>query len=156
MIERKKIEELIETQLSGTDKFLVELQINGANHIEVFIDSDQLVSISDCVELSQYIESSLDREEQDFDLDVSSAGLDMPLRKTRQYAKYIKQLLNLKVNNEDVFLVRLEAVNEENIEVIPLKKNPNAKKGASKQYLEQEKRMIPFSSITEAKIEIVF
>lgn len=156
MIEKKKIEALIEEALSETDRFLVELNINEANHIEVFIDSDTRVGIDHCVELSRHIESNLDREEQDFFLNVSSAGLDLPLRKKRQYLKHIGQLLKIKFTDGSQKLIRLEEVKEDGIMGIPLKKNPNAKKGSRKPFNEEEPLTIAFSSIQESKIEVVF
>lgn len=156
MIEKKKIEELIAEELAETDRFLVELNINNANHIEVFIDSDKLVGIDHCVELSRHIESNLDREEQDFFLNVSSAGLDLPLRKKRQYLKHIGQLLKIKFTDGSQKLIRLQEVEENSILGIPLKKNPNAKKGSRKPYHEEEPLSIEFNSIHEAKIEVVF
>jgi len=156
MIERKKIENLIDDYLKDTDRFLVELKISEANNIQVFIDGDHQVSISDCVDLSKHIESNLDREEEDFELHVSSAGLDLPLRKKRQYLKYISKLLKIKTQNGDLILLRLESVNEDGIEGIPLKKNKNAKKGALKQFIELDKMNISFESIIETKIEVIF
>ena len=156
MIERKKIERLIKEGLAGTDRFLVELNMNEANHIQVYIDSDGLLGISHCVELSRMIESNLDREEEDFELNVSSAGLDLPLRKKRQYLKYIGKLLKIKLTDGSKLLLRLEEVAEKQISGIPLQKNPNAKKGSPKQFKELEAVEIEFSSIVETKIEVVF
>ncbi len=156
MIERKKIESYIDEGLQGTDRFLVQLKISEANNIQVFIDGDTQVSISDCVQLSRQIESNLDRDEDDFELHVSSAGLDLPLLKKRQYHKYINQLLKIQTENGENILLRLESVNTDQVEGIPLKKNKNAKKGALKQFIELEKVNIPFDSIIETKIEVVF
>jgi len=156
MINRKKIERLIEEGLAGTDRFLVELSMNEANHIQVYIDSDTQLGISHCVELSRLIESNLDREEADFELNVSSAGLDMPLRKKRQYFKYIGKLLNVKLKDGSKLMLRLKEVTENDISGTPLQKNPNAKKGSQKQFIELDTVKIEFSSIIETKIEVVF
>jgi len=156
MIEREKIEELIDEKLKGTDRFLVELIISETNYIQVFIDGDTQVSISDCVDISRQIESNFDREEEDFELHVSSAGLDLPLRKKRQYSKHLNKMLKIKTQDGTKILLRLESVNEDGVEGIPLLKNKNAKKGAPKQFIEQEKVNISFESIMEARIEIVF
>ena len=87
MIEKIKILELVNQHLEGTDKFLVNLKITPDNRIYVDIDGDNGVTIDDCIELSRAIESSLDRNEEDFALDVSSAGADQPLKLKRQYTK---------------------------------------------------------------------
>ena len=89
MIEKIKILELVNNALEGTDKFLVSLKITPDNRIYVDIDGDNGVTIDDCIALSRAIESQLDRDEEDFALDVSSAGADQPLKLTRQYLKNI-------------------------------------------------------------------
>lgn len=157
MIERSKIEQLIDENLQDKDLFLVDFKVSTANHIEVFIDSDHNeVSIADCVALSRHIESNLDREDEDFELNVSSAGLDIPLKKKRQYRKHIGQRLRLQLNDGAEVLLDLKIVNEESIGGIPLKKNPNAKKGSKKQFHELEAIDVSFDDIREAKIEVIF
>lgn len=89
MIEKIKVLELVNQALEGSDKFLVSLKITPDNRIYVDIDGDNGITIDDCIELSRAIESQLDREEEDFALDVSSAGADQPLKLTRQYRKNI-------------------------------------------------------------------
>ena len=89
MIEKIKILELVNSALEGTDKFLVNLKITPDNRIFVDIDGDNGVTIDDCIALSRAIEGQLDRDEEDFALDVSSAGADSPLKLTRQYVKNI-------------------------------------------------------------------
>ena len=89
MIEKIKILELVNQALEGSDKFLVNLKITPDNRIYVDIDGDNGVTIDDCIELSRAIESQLDRDEEDFALDVSSAGADQPLKLKRQYVKNI-------------------------------------------------------------------
>ena len=89
MIEKIKILELVNNTLEGSDKFLVSLKITPGNRIFVDIDCDNGVTIDDCIELSRAIEGNLDREEEDFELNVSSAGADQPLKLTRQYRKNV-------------------------------------------------------------------
>ena len=89
MIEKIKILELVNSALEGSDKFLVNLKITPDNRIYVDIAGDNGVTIDDCITLSRAIESQLDRDEEDFALDVSSAGADAPLKLTRQYLKNI-------------------------------------------------------------------
>ncbi|MBR6440789.1 MAG: ribosome assembly cofactor RimP, partial [Bacteroidales bacterium] len=89
MIEKIKILELVNNALDGSDKFLVSLKITPDNRIFVDIDGDNGINVDDCIELSRAIESQLDRDEEDFELNVSSAGADQPLKLTRQYRKNI-------------------------------------------------------------------
>ena len=85
MIEKIKILEIVNNALDGSEKFLVNLKITPDNRIYVDIDGDNGITIDDCIELSRAIEGQLDREEEDFELTVSSAGADQPLKLTRQY-----------------------------------------------------------------------
>jgi len=87
MISENQIKSLIDEQLQGSDRFLVDLVIKPGNRIMVFIDSDTAVLIEHCISLSRYIESHLDRDSEDFELNVSSAGLDHPYKLIRQYIK---------------------------------------------------------------------
>ena len=89
MIEKIKILELVNSALEGSEKFLVSLKITPDNRIFVDIDGDNGVNIDDCIELSRAIESQLDRDAEDFELNVASAGLDSPLKLKRQYKKNV-------------------------------------------------------------------
>jgi ribosome maturation factor RimP len=89
MIEKIKILELVNGALEGSDKFLVNMKITPDNRIFVDIDGDNGVNIDDCIALSRAIESQLDRDAEDFELNVSSAGADQPLKLTRQYRKNV-------------------------------------------------------------------
>ena len=89
MVEKIKILELVNQSLEGSDKFLVNLKITPDNRIFIDIDGDNGVTIDDCIALSRAVESQLDRDEEDFELNVSSAGADQPLKLTRQYRKNV-------------------------------------------------------------------
>jgi ribosome maturation factor RimP len=89
MISKDKIKQLLDEHLTGTPLFLVELKISGRNQIHVYLDGDKGVPISSCVEVSRLIESNLDREVEDFELEVSSVGLDRPLILPRQFRKNV-------------------------------------------------------------------
>ena len=95
MIEKIKILELVNNALEGSDKYLVNLKVTPDNRIYVDIDGDNGVTIDDCIELSRAIEGQLDRDEEDFALDVSSAGADQPLKLTRQYRKNVGRELEV-------------------------------------------------------------
>lgn len=72
-----------------TDLFLISCKISPLNQIEIIIDGDEGVSIQDCLDCSRAVENNLDREEEDFELSVLSAGISNPLQTTRQYIKNI-------------------------------------------------------------------
>lgn len=91
---REKVEKLLQEAFEENNSlFLIELNVNDANHITVIIDGDNGVSVNDCIAVSRKIEHNLDREEEDFSLDVSSAGVSSPLEMPRQYQKNIGRTL---------------------------------------------------------------
>lgn len=85
MIEVGAVKALVEEWLSGKDYFLTDLTISADDRIVVEIDHKDGVWIEDCVELSRFIESGLDREREDFELEVGSAGIGQPFKVLRQY-----------------------------------------------------------------------
>ena len=89
MIDKFKVLDIVKDALEGTEKYLINMRITPDNRIFVDIDGDNGINIDDCIELSRTIENSLDREEEDFELNVSSAGADAPLKMPRQYRRHI-------------------------------------------------------------------
>jgi ribosome maturation factor RimP len=87
MISKEKIEKLIQEKLIDTDAFLVELKISADNRISVYLDGMSGVTIDFCVAVSRNIEGNLDREVEDFELEVSSAGIGIPFKVLQQYQK---------------------------------------------------------------------
>jgi ribosome maturation factor RimP len=152
MISKQIIADLIEEHLTGTDKFLVEFKVSTGNQIIVFIDGDNGVTISDCIALSRKIESNLDREVEDFELDVSSAGLDLGLRVNRQYVKNIERTVDVKLNDNTKLTGILKAVNDKNItlELIPGKKKKKTDE------ITDFTKIIDFKDIKETKVVITF
>lgn len=88
MIAKEKIQNLVEEVLSD-EQFIVDITVGAANQISVSVDSDAGISIGECVQISRHIENSLDRETEDFSLEVSSPGLSLPFKVVRQYLKNI-------------------------------------------------------------------
>jgi ribosome maturation factor RimP len=89
MISEQRIKDLTTSHLEGTDRFAVSVAVKSDNRIRIFIDSDTCVLIEHCIELSKFIESQLNRDDEDFELNVSSSGLDQPYKLSRQYIKNI-------------------------------------------------------------------
>ena len=142
------IANLVDEHLAGTDKFLVEVFIKPVNRIFVFIDGDHGITIDDCVRLSRFIESRLDRESEDFELNVSSAGADYPITMPRQYVKNIGRSFNIKLKDDRTLTGKLEAVGETGITL--LTKEDKRKKIAS------ETLSVKFEEIEESKVIISF
>lgn len=146
MVDKLHILEVIHNALDGSDKFLVDLKVTTDNRIYVAIDGDNGVMIDDCVELSRTIENSLNREEEDFELNVASAGLDSPLRLPRQYKKNIGQELQVTLFDGTVVNGELIAATDEDITLRP---QQHKKKPA-------EPVVVTYSDIKRATIVIHF
>ena len=91
MIEKKTVCQIVEEWLEGKDYFLVEVTVSPDDKIVVEIDHAEGVWIEDCVELSRFIESKLIREEEDYELEVGSAGIGQPFKVLQQYYIHIGQ-----------------------------------------------------------------
>ncbi|MGC9151192.1 MAG: ribosome assembly cofactor RimP [Microbacter sp.] len=90
MIEKQQVETMLSEYFQfHPDLFLVDLRITPSNQIVVEMDSKQGVSIDDCAQMSEWIELRLDREKEDFELEVSSPGLGSPFKVRQQYEKYL-------------------------------------------------------------------
>lgn len=88
MIDKKTLIDLAETYLQDTSNYLVDVLVSSDNTITIEIDNDEGVDINQCVALSRHLESKLDRDAEDFELTVTSAGLTSPFKTLRQYKKY--------------------------------------------------------------------
>ena len=99
MILESKIKELVDTRIEGTKLFVVDIKVSTSNKIDVLIDGFDGVSISDCIDVSRGVEHNLDRENEDFSLEVSSAGLDTPFMVPQQYEKNLGR--DVKVYTQD-------------------------------------------------------
>ncbi len=127
MINKKHIEKLTQECLDGTDRFVVGINIGTDNQIRVFIDSDTGVTIKHCVELSKYIEGNLDREKEDFELNVASAGADYPFLLLRQYLNNIDNLVKVVDIEGNKIVGLLKKADESGIEIMEEIKNKNKK-----------------------------
>ncbi len=89
MIDKNVVKKIVDEWLQDKEYFLVDIQISQDDRIVVEIDHADGVWIEDCAELSKYIEEHLDREEEDFELEVGSAGLGQPFKVEQQYLNNI-------------------------------------------------------------------
>ena len=87
MIEKQKIEGLVKEFINGTGFFLVSVKVSSANRIIVLADKNGGITIDECAALHRHIEKSLDRDKEDFELQVSSPGIDIPFGVIEQYFK---------------------------------------------------------------------
>ena len=147
MISESYIRQLVEEKLEGTDMFIVELSVSSNNKIIIEIDGMSGVAIVDCVEVSRQIESNLDRDQEDFELQVSSAGIDKPLRDKRQFEKNIGR--EVKILLQDSAELKGELLEVGNSLKLKL---PASKK----KKLPEREEIIAWEDIRETKILISF
>ena len=119
MIDKNNIVGLAAEFLQNTDKYVVDLQVKPGNIIAVTIDGDTPVTIVDCIQLSKFIESKLDREVEDFDLKISSFGAEKPFKLTRQYRKNIGRDVEIIMDDDTIVKGKLLDVVGEKIKIKP-------------------------------------
>ena len=89
MIDKNTVRSIVEEWLDGKEYFLVDIEVSPDDRIVVEIDHADGVRIEDCVELSRYIEDHLSRDEEDYELEVGSAGLGQPFKVAQQYHCFV-------------------------------------------------------------------
>ena len=99
MIDKKEIEAFVEEGLTGSDCFVVDVQVKPDNVIVVEIDNEEGVDIDRCVALHRFLESKLDRDVEDYELEVGSAGITSPFKVLGQYKKNIGKEVELLTKN---------------------------------------------------------
>ncbi|WP_295338451.1 ribosome assembly cofactor RimP [Flavobacterium sp.] len=152
---KEKVSNLITEELANNSSlFLVDLSVSESYKITVTLDGDHGVTLQDCIDVSRAVENNLDREEQDFSLEVASAGVSSPLKLVRQYKKNIGRTLKVKTTTSETIEAKLEAANEEYITLVWTAREPK-KIGKGKETVEH-KREIPYSEIKEAIVTIIF
>lgn len=151
---RGKVTELLQNVLDENPSlFLIDLSITENNHIRVIIDGDEGVKVEDCMAVSRGIEHNLDREEEDFSLEVLSAGVSEPLSQGRQYKKNLGRNLHVKTKTETIE-GKLTAVDEEDITLEWKAREPKPV-GKGKVTVEK-KAVVPYQNIVEAKVMVTF
>lgn len=151
---KEKVIELLNEGLKEKPSvFLIDLTIDNSNKIMVTLDGDNGVTLQDCIDISRAIEHNLDREEQDFSLEVASAGVSTPLKLVRQYKKNIGRTLKVKTLSETIE-AELEAVDDSKITLTWSAREPK-KIGKGKETV-IKKAEIPYAEIKEAIVTINF
>lgn len=131
MLNKEHIEQLVNEHLEGTPNYLVDVKISRSNHVIVTIDNDHGgINIKDCVALSRHIEGSLDREKEDFELEVSSHGIGQPLKMLRQYKKNVGRIVSVTTAGGQKVEGVMVAATDDGISVDEEYKDPATKKKA--------------------------
>ena len=153
MITEDLIRQYTNEQLEGSDKFLISVKVRNGNHITVVIDGDEPLRIEDCIAVSKHIESKFDREVEDFELRVFSAGIDQPYVQLRQYIKNIGREVEVSLMDGTIVKGILLAANEQHIQ---LEEKVTKKKKQATGTAVEGVLTIPFSEIKQTKEIISF
>ncbi len=149
-----KVKDLLEKALKERpDLFLIDLSVLDDNQIRVVIDGDNNVLVEDCMFISRAIEHNLDREEEDFSLEVTSAGASSPLLLKRQYKRNIGRILNVQTSSQE-FEGKLTQIDKEGISLTWKTREPKPVGKGKVTVQKQEK--ISYGEIVKAKVMIKF
>lgn len=154
MIDKNVVTQLVEEKLASSENYLVDVVIKPGNLIIVEIDNDEGVCIDDCVELSRYVEAHLDRDVEDYELEVGSAGITSPLKVLRQYVKNIGNEVEVQLKNGTKLNGVLKAAADEGI-VLTVEKQVKPE-GAKRKMTVQEDQSYTFDEIKYTKYLIRF
>lgn len=152
MISENRVKQLVEEKIKDTDLFLVDVKVGGGNRISVSIDHKERLNVGDCAEVSRYVEHNLDREKEDFEITVSSPGLDQPLKVLKQFYKNTGR--NVRVITKEGVLVRgkLIGADEQGIKLEKFAEKKKKQKGTN----ENEILNLNYTELKETKLEITF
>ncbi len=152
---KQRVIDLVEAALKErTDLFLIDLSIGEANQIKLVIDGDKGVTVEDCIAMSRAVEHNLDREEQDFSLEVTSAGATTPLQMPRQFIKNIGRKLAVKTADGSKIEGDLTEADDQGCTLTWKTREPKPV-GKGKVTVQKE-ATLAYADIAEAKVLIKF
>lgn len=153
MIDREKIINLVKEKLDES-MFLVDVSVNTSNVVHVELDSYTGLSINQCVAVSRHVESNLDRESEDFELQVSSPGAGQPFKVKEQYLKNTGRELEVNLKSGAVLKGLIAEANEKEILIeTSAKEKPE---GSNKKVLVTRTNRIAYAEIERARVIISF
>jgi len=153
-MDQSKVRDLVEEALALNESlYLVDLSISENNKIQVTVDGDNGVPLSECIRISRSVDNNFDREEEDFSLEVSTPDIAHPLKLKRQYIKNINRILKVK-NSEEEFEGTLVEADEDKI-VLSWKAREPKPIGKGKVTVTKTVTLA-YKDIKEAKVKIVF
>jgi len=117
MIEKQKIQGLVEEFIKGTGLFLVSVKVSNANRIIVLGDKNEGITIDECAAIHRHIENGLNRETEDFELQVSSPGLDAPFTVIEQFCKNDGRKVEVTDNEGSKYIGNLKNVTKGGFEL---------------------------------------
>ena len=111
-----EIKDAISNEIVARGCYLVDVTVSKDNEIEVIIESEEgRIELDDCVAISRYFETCFDREKEDYELTVTSAGLDLPFKVLKQYIKAVGTKVEVQLKGGKKLIATLTAADEESI-----------------------------------------
>ena len=151
---QQKIKDLVEEALALNETlFLINLSISENNKIQVTVDGDHGVPLSECIRISRNVEHNLDREEEDFSLEVTTPDISHPLKEKRQYVRNINRILKVKTAEDKLEGTLVEADDEK---IVLNWKAREPKPIGKGKVTVQKSATLSYKEIKEAKVKIVF
>ena len=151
---KEKVFRLLEEGLQEKPSiFLIDLTITDSYKIIVTLDGDNGVQLQDCIDISRTLENNLDREEQDFSLEVASVGVGSPIKMVRQYIKNIGRTLIVKLETETIEAELVEVT--DNFITLSWQAREPKKIGKGKETVQKELKL-PYGAIKEAIVTVTF
>jgi ribosome maturation factor RimP len=154
MIQKELVYQFVEEFIADTEHFIVNVSVSADNDIMVEIDSDKGIDIEYCAELSRFIESKLDREVEDYALEVGSAGLGSPFKVLPQYRKYIGNEVEVLTTTGNKRIGILKAA-DENAFTLTVSKQIKPE-GAKRKITVEEDERFPYEAIKYTKYLLRF
>jgi ribosome maturation factor RimP len=152
MIKREKITGLVEKIVQETEFFIVDVTVTAKNKISVLIDKNDGITIYECAEINRKLKNQLDRKVEDFELEVSSPGLNASFKVKQQYRKNIGREILVVTNNDKIHKGKLLKVEKTGIMLETIKNN-KAKRRKENQVTELT---VGFNQIKSAKIVLSY
>jgi ribosome maturation factor RimP len=150
----KRVRSLVDEALKENESlFLIDLKAGEDNSIRVVVDGDEGVPLSECIRISRHVEHNLNRDEEDFPLEVTSPSITDPIQDRRQFNKNIGRILQLKTDAGSFEGKLTEIVDDQ----LVLQWKVREPKPIGKGKITVEKREVfPIENISEAKVKIIF
>lgn len=153
-MDQKKVKDLVDEALAVNESlYLIELSISVNNKVQVIIDGDNGVPLSECIRVSKVINDNFDRDIEDFSLEVATPDIAHPLKVNRQYIKNLNRILKVKTEEKEVEGTLVEA--DEDKIVLQWKAREPKPIGKGKVTVDKT-ATIEYKDIKEAKVKIVF
>ena len=155
MITKERIQGLISDLLNeDREAFIVSIDVSAGNKITLLIDSMKGIKVDDCVKFSRAVEFGLDRDEEDFELEVSSPGLGSPFRVHEQYLKNIGRDVEVLLRNGELLTGRLTGTGEKDFTIEAETRERTENKKKKKLIIEQ--RNITYDEVNKVRVVVKF